>query len=817
MGFIAEILNNDIALVGIGVAIIYFVVSRLMPSLGRGRRKSRSSGGGLNLDPIFAALLGQGYLDRKLHGAAQREKKSGSYLTAGRMYEEAGKLQLAADVFVEGEEFFAAATVYEKLNRLDRAAELYLQAGDHKKAAQVLIDAGKPGKAGALFLEKGNTLEAARLFGLANEWGRAAELFLKAGYPLRAAEAFEKSGDFLRAAECHEKHFMEHVSYSTTYSATAASADQKSALLAGRLYQKGGDLARAHQIFTKGGYFKEAAAALEGVGEHAKAAELFMRAEEPDAAARAFDSAGDGVKAANLRGEVALKQERVPEAARFFQAGQDYLRAAELFESVGMLPEAAGAYEAGDSWVAAGGVYVRAGQRERAAQSYERGGEFETSARFYEEAGNNAKAIELYEKAGLTFKSGEAAAKAGERDRAIALLQRVTANDENYRTATELLARLFIEARMPTLAVERVQRVLGSDPISPANLDLYYWLAAGHEAGGNVPQALQLYKRILAEDLRFRDVEQRVRQLQSHGLAASTPLPPAPVPTAAPAHAVAPVNAAAPAHDPAPPPAAHAEPVMPPMSAPIPAAGAKPQRFARKEEIGRGALGVVFRAEDTHDGRSVALRVLPAELLRAEGATAQLVADLKAAAQFSHPNVAKVLGLVDSHGEKCVITEFVPGRTFAEAISSGHKMAFQQVHSLGRVLMQAVGAIHAKGLVHGSIQPSNIKVSQGVVKITDLGLGRFASQAENYGAPEGQRDNAGDLFAVAAVLYHLLTGVHPRSQPQGTGMPLPSTLATGVPEAFDKLLIRCLHPRVELRSSAAEDVLRDLKDMVRIG
>ncbi|HET7292664.1 MAG TPA: serine/threonine-protein kinase, partial [Vicinamibacteria bacterium] len=344
--------------------------------------------------------------------------------------------------------------------------------------------------------------------------------------------------------------------------------------------------------------------------------------------------------------------------------------------------------------------------------------------------------------------------------------------------------------------------VLGSDPVSPANLDLYYWLAAGHEAGGNVPHALQLYKRILAEDLRFRDVEHRVRRLQTPG--AAGPVPPfAPPPSPPPA----PPAAASPS---APPPA--------PAAAPT-AAAPKPPRFARKEEVGRGPLGVVFRAEDTQDGRNVALRVLPVELLRPAGASAQLVADLKAASQFSHPNVAKLLGIVDSQGEKCVITEFVPGRTFAEAIRTGHKMAFQQVHSLGRVLMQAVGAIHAKGLVHGSIQPSNIMVSQGVVKITDLGLGRFASRApsQSYRAPEGQLDKAGDLFAVAAVLYHLLTGVHPRSQPQGTGMPLPSTLATGVPEAFDKLLIRCLHPRVELRSAAAEDVLRDLKDMVRIG
>ena len=70
---------------------------------------------------------------------------------------------------------------------------------------------------------------------------------------------------------------------------------------------------------------------------------------------------------------------------------------------------------------------------------------------------------------------------------------------------------------------------------------------------------------------------------------------------------------------------------------------------------------------------------------------------------------------------------------------------------------------------------------------------------------------------MAAVMYHLLTGVHPRSQAQGAALPLPSTLATGVPEAFDKLLLRCLHPRRELRFASAGAILDELKQMVKIG
>jgi serine/threonine-protein kinase len=259
-------------------------------------------------------------------------------------------------------------------------------------------------------------------------------------------------------------------------------------------------------------------------------------------------------------------------------------------------------------------------------------------------------------------------------------------------------------------------------------------------------------------------------------------------------------------------------PAAPPAAAP--AAPVKGPRFTRKEEIGRGPLGVVHRAEDQADGRNVALRVLPAEALKTEGVLGALVADLKAAAQLSHPNLVKVLGMVEVDGQRCLVTELVAGKNFAEALKAGRRMNFQQVHGLGRVLAQALSVIHARGAVHGSIQPSNVMVAGGVIKIADFGLGRLAhavSSAGDYRAPENKLDASGDIYATAAVLYHLLTGTHHKSQAQGVGLPLPSRLSPGVPEAIDKLLLRALHPRQELRFTTADEILAELKDMVKIG
>ncbi|HKZ33268.1 MAG TPA: protein kinase [Vicinamibacteria bacterium] len=746
---------------------------------------------GVNREDLVSRLLGPGWAKKKVEREVARLKKQANYLGAGKLLEEQGRLAEAAEAYLEGQETWAAAATFEKMGRAERAAELFLQAGDHKKGAALFSQAGKPARAAALFLEKGNNLEAARLFAVAGQWSTAAELYEKSGYPLRAAEAWEKDGKPLKAAEAYEKHFTENVSFSTSYSQSQGTPDSKSSLQAGRLYEQAKQLERAANVYTRGGYNTQAAEALLKLGQAAKAAELFLKGEDNEKAALAFEQAGDTVRAATLRGEQAFKTDRPAEAAAWFVKGRDFLRAAELYESVGMMAEAAGAYEAGESWAAAGGVYIRAGLKDKAAAAYEKAGELETAAGLYQELGDASRAGELYGRAGFAFKSGEAAARAGEREKAIALLQRVQHSDENYRAASELLARLFIETGRPPLAIEKMKKAIGNEPISAANLDFHYWLALAHEAAGARAEALDFYKKIQAEDLQYRDVNQRVAKLQ-----AAAPAAP-PKPSSAPA--ARPVPAAAPAAAPA---------------------TTRVPRFAPKEEIARGPLGVIFRGEDASDGRSVAMRMLNPALLTSAPLVSALAAELKAASQISHPNLVKVIALMEWEGARCVVTEYVAGRNFAEAISSGRKLGFQQVHSLGRVIAQVLALLHQKGLVHGSIRPSNVMVASGVIKVADLGLGRLARAAglkPSYHAPEGGPSPADDLFALCAVMYHLLTGTHPLSQPQGAGLPLPSQLAPGVPEAMDKLLLRGLHPRPELRLASGEDLQRELREMVKIG
>jgi serine/threonine-protein kinase len=736
----------------VGVVVVYFGWKAIAPRL-------KFQAPDLSMDGIATRMLGDKYQTGKVERQAAAQAKAGNFLEAGRILEEAGMPEKAAETYLQGEEYMAAAFVLEKMpGKIEKAGEYFLKGGDYKKAADVFTTAGKPGKAAPLFEERGNNLEAARLYSVAQQWDKAAALFVKSGYPLRAGEAFEKQGEFLKAAESYEKHFMENVTFSTTYSGAPPASEMKNALKAGQLYEKAGAPERAREIYLRGSFFKQAAAVCAGLKQFDKAAEYLLRAEDLAGAADAYEKGGDAVKAANYRGEVAFKAGKLAEAAAFFRKGQDYQRSAELFEQVGKLEEAGAAYEEAESFAAAGSVYMRAGRKDKAAFSYERAGDYETAAKLYEEAGNGGKAAELYDKAGLTFKGGISAAAAGHTQKAMALLQRVPTTDEHHAEATEKLAELFVLSGMMALAIERLEKALSGKPPSGENLNLYYWLGRAHEAAQAHPKAIAIYKRILSEDLEYRDVIARERALES-----GKPLPAQSLPQ----------------------PSAPSAPRTPAPGAAVAAVGAISElkgrvgKYEIRSALGRGAMGMVYLAYDTVLERDVALKLMVASIAHDPDLKMRFEREAKAVAKLNHPNIVTVHDLGYHEGSPFIAMELLHGSDLLTLVRQkpGAPTLDRRVTILVQVLA-ALSAAHEAGIVHRDIKPANIFVTKdGVTKLMDFGVARLMSAqvtdtgavvgTADYMSPEQVRgskvDARSDLYSVGSVFYELVTGRRPFS------------------------------------------------------
>jgi len=215
------------------------------------------------------------------------------------------------------------------------------------------------------------------------------------------------------------------------------------------------------------------------------------------------------------------------------------------------------------------------------------------------------------------------------------------------------------------------------------------------------------------------------------------------------------------------------------------------QRIGRYEivdELGRGAMGVVWRARDPSIGRLVAIKTIrladfgdPAE---GERLRERLRREAHSAGILSHPGIVVVYD-VGQEGELAYIAmEFVLGRSLEDLLSGGQPLGQKAILSMLRQTAEALDYAHKKGIVHRDIKPANILISEdGVVKITDFGVAKISTSHQltqagtvlgtpNYMSPEQIQgkpvDGKADEFALAVIAYEVLTGERPFTAEQLT-------------------------------------------------
>jgi serine/threonine-protein kinase len=200
-------------------------------------------------------------------------------------------------------------------------------------------------------------------------------------------------------------------------------------------------------------------------------------------------------------------------------------------------------------------------------------------------------------------------------------------------------------------------------------------------------------------------------------------------------------------------------------------------RYRIDAALGRGAMGVVYRAHDPEIDRPVAIKLVRADLLEGDERAAYVARfrrEAQAAARCTHPNVVTIYDFATHAGNPFLAMEYVDGVSLARGRGAALEPA-EAVFLIGQVL-DALTAAHAMGVVHRDIKPANILLVGGrTVKVTDFGISRFDSAeltqdgatigTPSYMSPEqcrgGAVDARSDLFSTGAVLYELLCGARP--------------------------------------------------------
>jgi serine/threonine-protein kinase len=256
------------------------------------------------------------------------------------------------------------------------------------------------------------------------------------------------------------------------------------------------------------------------------------------------------------------------------------------------------------------------------------------------------------------------------------------------------------------------------------------------------------------------------------------------------------------------------------------------------EEIGRGGMGVVFKAHQRSLNRTVALKMVLRGELASDAELARFRAEAESAARLEHPNIVTVHEVGDSDGRAYFSMKYVEGKTLASLLANGPLPPREAARSVA-IIARAVQHAHEHGVLHRDLKPSNVLIDgQGQLYVTDFGLAKRVEGGASltrtgaivgtpsYMAPEqaaggrGAIGPASDVYSLGAILYELLTGRPPfqGASPVDTIMLVldqepvpPRRLNPKVERELDIICLKCLEKASDLRYASAAELAADLE------
>ena len=265
-------------------------------------------------------------------------------------------------------------------------------------------------------------------------------------------------------------------------------------------------------------------------------------------------------------------------------------------------------------------------------------------------------------------------------------------------------------------------------------------------------------------------------------------------------------------------------------------------RYVIESELGRGAMGVVYKATDPMLERALAIKTINMDS-GGEGSKhyeTRFYQEARAAAGLNHPNIVTIYDVGKSGDVAYMAMEFIAGVELRVLLEFGQPLSPARALSIAAQVAEGLAYAHEHGVVHRDIKPANIMVvADGPVKITDFGLARKRVSADmtlsgsvlgspRYMSPEqalGKRaDHRSDIFSLGVVLYEMLTGVAPfggenefvlAQQIMNFAPPAPSAVISEVPKGVDHVVARMIAKLPDERYQSARELARDLAQCVQ--
>jgi TonB family protein len=275
-----------------------------------------------------------------------------------------------------------------------------------------------------------------------------------------------------------------------------------------------------------------------------------------------------------------------------------------------------------------------------------------------------------------------------------------------------------------------------------------------------------------------------------------------------------------------------------------PMIGKKIEPYEIQEILGRGGMGVVYRARDTKLERDVAIKMMDLQFASDPNFLKRFQSEAKALARLQDPNIVSIFSLLETSDGVCIVMEFVKGTTLAKLLLPQEALPIPRVVTIFKQLLLALSHAHKEGVIHRDIKPANIIVGdEDRIKVADFGLAKvkqeFAATATKgtagtlyYMSPEQFRglkevDNRGDIYSAGMTLYECLTGKLPfgvedsyftiAQQVVHGQVPPPETMSLKIPGGLVAIVKRMIACDPKDRYQTAEDVVRDLEEFEKSG